>query len=264
MAEDSSATPCSGGMAGNPGAGGRTLGWAGRGREAAAGDRRPAVGQASAEGRRDAVDDDPALRRSHGGVPATHKRKNLIAKSRVALALAVFGAISLVGAAQEATAEVRKVEGGMITDVRPDAAGVRSFKGIPFAAPPIGDLRWRAPQPVKAWRGDRSADQFGPKCMQTARLGNIDPLNPRMSEDCLYLNVWTPAKSADDRLPVMVWIYGGSFNVGAGSEPWYDGTNLAKKGVIVVTLNYRVDVFGSSPIPSSRPKATIMPPATTG
>src|ERR1700691_4889522 len=108
MAEDSSATPCSRGMPGNPGAGGRTLGWAGRGREAAAGDRRPAVGQASAEGRRDAVDDDP------GGVPTTRKRKNLIAKSRVALALAVFGAISLVGAAQEATAEVRKVEGGMI------------------------------------------------------------------------------------------------------------------------------------------------------
>ncbi len=244
MADDSGPTPYSGGMPGNPGAGGGGPGWAGKGREAAAGDRRPTLVEARAEGSRDAVRDDPALRRDCGGVPATGKRKNLIASLRIALALAVFGAVSLAGAAQEATAEARQVEGGMITDVQPNSAGVRSFKGIPFAAPPIGALRWRAPQPVKPWRDERSANQFEPKCMQTARLGNIDPLNPRMSEDCLYLNVWTPAKSADDRLPVMVWIYGGSFNVGAGSEPWYDGTNLAKKGVIVVTLNYRVDVFG--------------------
>jgi para-nitrobenzyl esterase len=174
----------------------------------------------------------------------TRKRSYLTAKLRVVWALAVFSAVSLAGVAQDAAAEVRRVEGGVISEAQPDAAGVRSFKGIPFAAPPVGALRWRAPQPVKTWQGERSAAEFGPKCMQTARLGNIDPLNPRMSEDCLYLNIWTAAKSADDRLPVMVWIYGGSFNVGAGSEPWYDGANLAKKGVIVVTLNYRVDVFG--------------------
>jgi para-nitrobenzyl esterase len=172
------------------------------------------------------------------------KRLAFTVASRLALALGVAGSVCCAGAVRVAAAEALRVEGGAIAAVQPDAAGIRSFKGIPFAAPPVGELRWRAPQPVKPWEGERSADQFGPRCVQTARLGNIDPLNPRMSEDCLYLNVWTPAKSAGERLPVMVWIYGGSFNVGAGSEPWYNGANLAKKGVIVVTLNYRVDVFG--------------------
>jgi len=151
-------------------------------------------------------------------------------------------ALSLIAAAR--AGEPLHVDGGTIADMPPDANGVRNFKGIPFAAPPVGDLRWREPQPVKPWQGERSADQFGPRCMQTSRLGAIDPLNPRMSEDCLYLNVWTPANAPNDKLSVMVWIHGGSFNVGAGSEPWYDGANLAKNGVIVVTLNYRVDVFG--------------------
>ncbi len=163
---------------------------------------------------------------------------------KLAVALAITGAAAPARAETATLVNVLKVEAGQIADVAPDASGVRSFKGIPFAAPPVGNLRWKAPQPVKAWEGERQATQFGPRCMQSARLGNIDPLNPRMSEDCLYLNIWTPAKSASERLPVMVWIYGGGFNVGAGSEPWYDGTNLAKKGVVVVTLNYRVDVFG--------------------
>jgi para-nitrobenzyl esterase len=158
--------------------------------------------------------------------------------------LALYGVVALTLIAAASAAEPLHVEGGAIADTPIDANGVRNFKGIPFAAPPVGDLRWREPQPVKPWQGERSADQFGPRCTQTSRLGAIDPLNPRMSEDCLYLNVWTPANTASDRLPVMVWIYGGSFNVGAGSEPWYNGANLAKKGVIVVTLNYRVDVFG--------------------
>src|SRR5690606_235599 len=82
------------------------------------------------------------------------------------------------------------------------------------------------------------------RCMQSDRLGDIDPLNDKMSEDCLYLNVWTPASSPRERLPVMVWIHGGGFTAGAGSEPWYGGANLAKRGVVVVTINYRVDVFG--------------------
>ena len=166
----------------------------------------------------------------------------LAAIVRPALALCALVALSLIAAAR--AAEPLHVDGGAIADTPLDANGVRNFKGIPFAAPPVGDLRWREPQPVKPWQGERSADQFGPRCMQTSRLGAIDPLNPHMSEDCLYLNVWTPANTANDKLPVMVWIYGGSFNVGAGSEPWYNGANLAKNGVIVVTLNYRVDVFG--------------------
>lgn len=165
----------------------------------------------------------------------------LAGKVRPALAL---GAVLALPLTSVRAAEPLHVDGGAIADAQPDANGVRNFKGIPFAAPPVDDLRWRAPQPVKPWQGERRADQFGPRCMQTSRLGSIDPLNPRMSEDCLYLNVWTPAKTAADKLPVMVWIYGGSFNVGAGSEPWYNGANLATKSVVVVTLNYRVDVFG--------------------
>ena len=145
-----------------------------------------------------------------------------------------------------------------------DAAGIRSFKGIPYAAPPVGDLRWHDPRPVNEWQGERKADTFGPRCMQTTRLGNIDPLNPRMSEDCLYLNVWTPAKSADERLPVMVRIYGGSFNVGVGSEPWYNGASLAKKGVVVVTLNYRVDVFGLLATPELTTESDMALRATMG
>ena len=185
--------------------------------------------------------------RIQGCVPITQvalKRPNLTAKLGVALALSVLTALAVVGGAGDAAAEARRVEGGVIADVQPNSTGVRSFKGIPFAAPPIGELRWRAPQSVKPWQGERSADQFGPKCMQTGQPSDIDPHNLLMSEDCLYLNVWTPAKSSDDRLPVMVWIYGGGFKTGSGSEPWYNGANLAKKGVIVVTVNYRLDVFG--------------------
>jgi para-nitrobenzyl esterase len=175
---------------------------------------------------------------------ATVARKCRIATLRFVLALIVVSAVSLAGSVHDAAAAALIVEGGKITDVQPDPTGVRSFKGIPFAAPPIGELRWSPPQPVKPWFGDRSSERFGPRCMQTGRLGDVDPSDHLMSEDCLYLNVWAPSESADDRLPVMVWIYGGSFHIGSGSERWYDGANLAKKGVIVVTVNYRLDVFG--------------------
>ena len=161
-----------------------------------------------------------------------------------ALLLAPAFGVALAMATPAAAVAAVQVEGGKVADVATDAAGIRSYKGIPFAAPPVGELRWRAPRPVQPWEGERRADQFGPRCMQAPRLGDIDPLNPKVGEDCLYLNVWTPARSADEHLPVMVWVYGGSFNVGSGSEPWYDGTNLARKGVVIVTLNYRVDIFG--------------------
>lgn len=140
--------------------------------------------------------------------------------------------------------ETIKLDSGVIADVAADSSGVRLFKGIPFAAPPTGDQRWRRPSPVKPWEGVRQAQDWGPRCMQSNRLGDIDSDNKRMEEDCLYLNVWTPAKSATNKLPVMVWIHGGSNNVGAGSQPDYNGNNLATKGVIVVTINYRLDVFG--------------------
>ena len=133
---------------------------------------------------------------------------------------------------------------GLIADAEPDASGVRAFRGIPYAAPPVGRLRWRAPEPPARREGVYAADRFGPRAMQSRRLGDLDPLNERMSEDCLYLNVWTPARSADERLPTMVWIHGGSNSIGAASQPEYDGANLARKGVAIVSINYRLDVFG--------------------
>ncbi|HUI81257.1 MAG TPA: carboxylesterase family protein [Bryobacteraceae bacterium] len=123
--------------------------------------------------------------------------------------------------------------------------GVTIYKGIPFAAAPLGDLRWRAPQPPADWSGVRNADKFAPACMQVPivmpALG-MDALTT--NEDCLYLNVWTPAKSPNDRLAVMVWIYGGGFTAGGTSLATYNGANLAKKGVVVVSVAYRVGAFG--------------------
>lgn len=112
------------------------------------------------------------------------------------------------------------------------------FKGIPFAQPPVGDLRWRAPQPAKKWEGILNADKFAP--------GPIQGGNPPSgkSEDCLYLNIWTPAKTVDEKVPVLVWIYGGGFIAGSTSEITYDGKNLAKKGVILVSIAYRVGELG--------------------
>jgi len=125
--------------------------------------------------------------------------------------------------------------------------GVRVFRGIPFAAPPVGELRWQAPQAVQGWKGVRKATEFGSRCMQARVYADMifrDRADKPMSEDCLYLNVWTPAKSAHERLPVMLWFYGGGFQSGSGSEPRYDGENFARKGIIVVTVNYRLGVFG--------------------
>jgi len=124
------------------------------------------------------------------------------------------------------------------------ANGVAAFKGIPFAAPPVGALRWKAPQPAPAWKGLRKATAFGPRCMQGNIYHDMVFRDNGPSEDCLYLNVWTAAASAAERLPVMVWIYGGGFAAGAASEPRQDGQNLARKGVVVVSMNYRLGVFG--------------------
>jgi len=115
---------------------------------------------------------------------------------------------------------------------------VRSYKGIPYAAPPVGPLRWKPPQPAPGWEGVKVANTFGPGCMQGRTA------NPLYSEDCLTLNVWTPAKAANARLPVLVWIHGGSFETGTGTAPVYDGSGLAGEGVVVVTLNYRLGIFG--------------------
>jgi para-nitrobenzyl esterase len=136
------------------------------------------------------------------------------------------------------------VEGGLLAVPTPAASGVRSFKGIPYAAAPVGDFRWRAPQPLKPWPGVRRSDAFGPNSIQGLVFSDIDPFAAGISEDCLYLNVWTPALGAAERLPVMVWIHGGGFAVGSGAEPRYDGANLAAKGIVVVTLNHRLNALG--------------------
>jgi para-nitrobenzyl esterase len=130
-----------------------------------------------------------------------------------------------------------KLDTGMVSGTSGASADMRIYKGIPFAAPPVGDLRWRAPKPAAHWDGVRKADAFGPTCMQ----GNG---GAGTSEDCLFLNVWTAAKSAGEKRPVMVWIYGGGYNNGSGSQAMYDGEALAKKGAVIVTLNYRLGAFG--------------------
>jgi para-nitrobenzyl esterase len=123
--------------------------------------------------------------------------------------------------------------------------GLAVYKGIPFAAPPIGDLRWRPPQPPSAWAEIRPVDKFARACMQVPIVNRDLGMDPvETNEDCLYLNVWTPAKSPNDRLPVMVWIYGGGFTIGATSISQYNGANLAGKGVVLVSIAYRLGAFG--------------------
>ncbi len=135
-------------------------------------------------------------------------------------------------------------DAGKISGVAGSSPEVRVYKGVPYAAPPVGELRWRAPQPVSHWEGVRQADHFGPKCMQ-AQSG-MSPAGPpsQMSEDCLYLNIWTAAKSAQEKRPVMVWSHGGGYTMGSGDSPQFDGESLAKKGVVLVTYNYRLGIFG--------------------
>lgn len=136
-----------------------------------------------------------------------------------------------------------KVAQGYIEGVQ-EKSGVYSYKGIPFAQPPVGELRWKAPQPPKKWNGVLKATEFGNSPMQKNVYGDMNFRAPKMSEDCLYLNVWTPAKKADEKLPVLVYFYGGGFVAGDGSEYRYDGESLAEKGIVTVTLNYRLGIFG--------------------
>jgi para-nitrobenzyl esterase len=160
-----------------------------------------------------------------------------------ATALAVAG-LSLAGTAMASSADRARTDLGVVEGLGPQASGVREFRGIPFAAPPIGDLRWKAPQPAQPWRGVREAKAFGPRCMQAPIYSDMVFRSAGVSEDCLYLNVWTPAKSAHEHLPVLVYFYGGGYRAGDGSEPRYDGEAMAAKGIVVVTLSYRLGVFG--------------------
>ncbi|HTU33937.1 MAG TPA: carboxylesterase/lipase family protein [Candidatus Acidoferrum sp.] len=141
-------------------------------------------------------------------------------------------------------ADVVHTASGAVRGRTSDDGSVRIFEGIPYAAPPVGSLRWRPPQAVPPWKGVRDATKFGARCMQGNVYGDMNFRDDGPSEDCLYLNVWTPAKDSHANLPVMVWVYGGGFAAGASSEPRQDGTMLAKKGVVVVSMNYRLGIFG--------------------
>lgn len=127
---------------------------------------------------------------------------------------------------------------------------VTAFKGIPFSAPPVGQNRWRAPQPAARWKGVRQATQYGPDCMQLPFPSDAAPLGTTSSEDCLYVNVWTPAHKAGEKLPVMVWIYGGGFVNGGSSPDVYSGSPFARDGVVFVSFNYRVGRFGFFAFPA--------------
>jgi para-nitrobenzyl esterase len=155
-----------------------------------------------------------------------------------AIAVVLFGVGSL-----DAQVQVR-TEAGVVAGNKSADGEVVIFKGIPFAAPAVGDLRWKEPQPVAPWKGVRKATEFGARCMQARIYEDMVFRDLGPSEDCLYLNVWTPGISAKTKLPVMVWIYGGGFQAGATSEPRQDGEHLAHKSVVIVSVNYRLGIFG--------------------
>ena len=154
--------------------------------------------------------------------------------------LAVAAAMWLMtgSAAAQVKTDAGEVEGTVSADGK-----VRVFRGIPFAAPPSGERRWKAPQPVTPWTGVRKATAFGPRCPQGRIFGDMI-FRDEMSEDCLYVNVWTPASGPGQKLPVMFWIHGGGFQAGSASEPRQDGEQLARKGVVVVSANHRLGLFG--------------------
>jgi para-nitrobenzyl esterase len=160
-------------------------------------------------------------------------------RSELVLLIAAIAAGASLHGSEVVQTDRGKVEGTVNAD-----ASIRTYRGIPYAAPPVAALRWKAPQPSPKWNGVKSAREFGSRCMQDHIFQDMLFRDKEPSEDCLYLNVWTPAKSQNAKLPLMVWIYGGGFTAGASSEPRQDGENLAKKGVVVVSMNYRLGIFG--------------------
>jgi para-nitrobenzyl esterase len=156
-------------------------------------------------------------------------------------AIVLMAGVALCGMAD---AQV-KTTGGLVkgTATADGRIRIRIFKGIPYAAAPVGELRWKEPRPIAPWQGTRDVTEAGAQCVQGQIFADITFPRPA-SEDCLNLNIWTPAANASDRLPVMVWIHGGGFQAGAGPEPRHDGEAFARKGVVLVTLNYRLGVFG--------------------
>ena len=165
-------------------------------------------------------------------------------KKTVKLLMAAVVAMALQACSQqkkEVTLQV-KTQAGVVEGIAED--GIKKFLGVQFAEAPVGDLRWKAPQPVKAWEGVRDAKAFGNDPMQPNVFGDMNFRGASRSEDCLYLNIWTPANFEDEGLPILIYFNGGGLMAGSGSEPRYDGTAIAQLGVIGVTANYREGVFG--------------------
>lgn len=161
----------------------------------------------------------------------------------VKMLMAAMVAMMMTACAQktEVTLQV-KTQAGVVEGIAED--GIKKFLGVPFAAAPVGDLRWKAPQPVEPWEGVREAKAFGNDPMQPRVFGDMNFRGPSTNEDCLYLNIWTPANYTDEALPILIYFNGGGLMAGSGSEPRYDGTSIAQLGVIGVTANYREGVFG--------------------
>jgi para-nitrobenzyl esterase len=169
-------------------------------------------------------------------------------KRLIAFCLLVSAIVTAVPAVAQLNGPV-KTQTGQVSGIPGTDPTITVFKGIPFAAPPVGELRWRPPQPPASWQGVRKAAAFGPSCIQNV----VDARDPwtfefmthgEISEDCLYLNIWTSAKSGNEKLPVFVYIHGGGFTEGSGMVPVYDGEGLARKGLVMITINYRLGVFG--------------------
>jgi len=172
-----------------------------------------------------------------------HKKAKRSMFRNVILLFAIFVAKTLQGQSSESTAPKVKTASGMVRGVT--EGDVAIFKGIPFAAPPVGEFRWRPPQPVKNWEGELDAGKFGPNCAQAGWGAKPGTISEGSSEDCLYLNVWKPASSTEkSKLPVMVWIHGGGFTGGSGSGPQNFGHEFSRKGVILVNINYRLGRLG--------------------
>lgn len=184
--------------------------------------------------------------------------KNL--RWRGVLACAALAMLSTGAAAQPVVPQAR-IDSGVLSGAV--AGDVASFKGIPFAAPPVGALRWRAPQPARPWQGTRAATRYGADCMQEPFPGDAAPLGVKPDEDCLYLNVWKPAAGGRN-LPVMVWIYGGGFVNGGASPAVYDGSEFARRGVVLVSFNYRLAHFGFMAHPALSAEQAGQPLANYG
>jgi len=149
-----------------------------------------------------------------------------------------------------------KIANGIIEGLYDTKTSLQLYLGIPFAQPPVGELRWKAPQPAENWNGVRETKKFGPRAVQGIVFGDMNARSNGISEDCLYLNVWTSAKRNTSGLPVLVYFFGGGFVAGDGSEPRYDGASMAKKGIVAVTVNYRLNIFGFLALPELSAEAS--------